>query len=107
MRWWLRAERRGEQLQQLCLDAGYDYALPRYAAEQRHYVAHVRPRSHDRATAQSTDPLTRSRRWVVERLHSWLNRSRRLLVRWEKLASTFNAFLHLACALCCLQQRDR
>jgi putative transposase len=28
----------------------------------------------------------RARRWVVERTHSWLNRFRRILVRWEKKA---------------------
>jgi putative transposase len=101
-----RPQPTGEQPQHLCVDAGYDYDLPRYAAERRHYVAHVRPRSHDHAHARTTDPLTRPRRWVVERLHSWLNRSRRLLVRWEKLASTYTAFVHLACALCCFQQCD-
>jgi putative transposase len=95
------------QPQHLCLDAGYDYDLPRYAAEQRRYVAHIRPRGEDRANARSTDPLKRPRRWVVERLHSWLNRSRRLLVRWEKLAQTYTAFLHLACALLCFRQCDR
>jgi len=93
--------------QHLCLDAGYDDDLPRYAAEQRHYVAHIRPRGEDRANAGSNDPLKRPRRWVVERLHSWLNRSRRLLVRWEKLERTYAAFLHLACALLCFQQCDR
>jgi putative transposase len=41
----------------------------------------------------------RARRWVVERTHSWLNRFRRLLVRWEKRADTYLAMLHLACAL--------
>ncbi len=96
-----------EQPQHLCLDAGYDYDLPRYAAEQRHYVAHIRPRGEDRANAGSTDPQKRPRRWVVERLHSWLNRSRRLLIRWEKLERTYEAFLHLACALLCFQQCDR
>jgi putative transposase len=35
---------------------------------------------------------------VVERTHSWLNRSRRLLVRWEKKTQNYLAFLHLACA---------
>ena len=44
---------------------------------------------------------------MVERLHSWLNRSRRLLVRWEKRQDTYEAFLHLACALLCFQQCDR
>jgi len=34
---------------------------------------------------------------MVERTHSWLNRSRRLLVRWEKKAEKYLAFLHLAC----------
>jgi len=40
----------------------------------------------------------RDRRWVVERLHSWMNRFRRILVRWEKKADNYQAFLHLACA---------
>ncbi len=35
---------------------------------------------------------------VVERTHSWLNRSRRLLVRWEKKAENYLAFIQLACA---------
>jgi putative transposase len=34
----------------------------------------------------------------VERTHSWLNRSRRLLVRWEKKTENYVAFIHLACA---------
>lgn len=96
-----------EQPQHLCLDAGYDYDLPRFAAEQRGYSAHIRPRGEDRAHAGSSDPAKKPRRWVVERLHSWLNRSRRLLVRWEKLERTYEAFLHLACALLCFQHCDR
>ena len=43
-------------------------------------------------------PGYRARRWVVERTHSWINRSRRLLVRWEKKGENYLAFLHLACA---------
>lgn len=96
-----------QQPQHLCLDKGYDYDLPRFAAEQRGYIAHIRPRGEERALARSADPANRPRRWVVERLHSWLNRSRRLLVRWEKLERTYHAFLHLACALLCFQQCDR
>jgi hypothetical protein len=41
----------------------------------------------------------RARRWVVERTHSWLNRFRRVLVRWEKRADTYLAMLHFACSL--------
>ena len=96
-----------QQPQHLCLDAGYDFDLPRFAAEQRGYTAHIRLRGEERAHARSADPAKRPRRWVVERLHSWLNRSRRLLVRWEKLERTYHAFLHLACAFLCFQQCDR
>jgi len=97
----------GEQPQHLCLDAGYDYDRPRFAAEQRGYLTHIRPRGEERAHAGSRDPLKRRRRWVVERRHSWLNRARRLLVRWEKLARTYLAFVQLACALLCFQQCAR
>jgi len=41
----------------------------------------------------------KARRWVVERSHSWMNRFRRILVRWEKRADTYVAMLHLACAI--------
>jgi putative transposase len=92
---------------QLCLDKGYDYDLSRYAATTRGYTLHLRTRGEERLDARSRDPLKRPRRWVVERLHSWLNRSRRLLVRWEKLEHTYTAFIQLACALLCFQQCDR
>ena len=103
----------------LCLDAGYDYDEIFEAARDRHYVPHIRPnrynRAHGKPDPQPLEQLERNplestkkpRRWVVERLHSWLNRSRRLLVRWEKLSQTYEAFLHLACALICFQQCDR
>ena len=41
----------------------------------------------------------KARRWVVERSHSWMNRFRRILVRWEKRADTYVAMLHLVKAL--------
>jgi putative transposase len=44
-------------------------------------------------------PGYRARRWVVERTHSWMNRYRRLLVRWEKKVANYVAMLHFACAL--------
>lgn len=40
-----------------------------------------------------------ARRWVVERTHSWMNRFRRVLIRWDKQADNYLAFLHFACAL--------
>ncbi|MEY0160807.1 transposase, partial [Providencia rettgeri] len=38
-------------------------------------------------------------RWVVERTHSWMNRYRRVLTRWEKKVENYEAMLHLACAI--------
>lgn len=105
-----RPESTTERPQHLCLDKGYDYDLPRFAAEQRGYTAHIRVRGEERplaCQAGASDSPKQPRRWVVERLHSWLNRSRRLLVRWEKLERTYGAFLQLACALLCFQQVDR
>jgi len=46
----------------------------------------------------------KARRWVVERTHSWLNRYRRLLVRWEKKAAKDEAMLHLAAGIIAFQQ---
>jgi putative transposase len=93
--------------QNLCLDAGYAGEKTATLVREHAYTPHVRPRGEDAVNARSTDPTKTPRRWVVERLHSWLNRSRRLLVRWEKRRDTYLAFLHLACALICFQQCDR
>jgi transposase len=41
----------------------------------------------------------RARRRVVERTHGWMNRFRRILVRWEKLPETFMATVHFACGM--------
>jgi IS5 family transposase len=40
-------------------------------------------------------------RWVVERTGAWLNRFRRLRIRYEKLEEIQQAFLTLGCALIC------
>jgi putative transposase len=40
----------------------------------------------------------RARRWMVERTHSWMNRFRRLLIRWEKKPDNYLAMMQLASA---------
>jgi len=40
-------------------------------------------------------------RWVVERTHAWLNRYRRLKIRYERTAEIHLTFLQLGCALIC------
>lgn len=92
-----RPEPTEEQPQHLCLDAGYAGAPARQEVESHHYQPHIRSRGQEKE-GKIFVPGYRARRWVVERTHSWLNRSRRLLVRWEKKSENYLAFLHLACA---------
>jgi putative transposase len=85
--------------QHLCLDAAYDSDEVRQELEARSYEPHISPadkkeRSERKEARQH--PGGRARRWVVERTHSWLNRSRRLLVRWEKKTENYLGFIHLA-----------
>ena len=40
-------------------------------------------------------------RWVIERTFSWLNRYRRLKIRYERRSDIHEAFLYLGCALIC------
>lgn len=81
--------------QGLCLDKGYDYQEVRDLAKEFGFTAHIRPRGEE-AKAIKNKARFKARRWVVERVHSWLNRFRRILIRWEKRADTYIAMLHLA-----------
>jgi transposase len=82
----------------LCLDKGYDYNEVRAIVAAFGFTAHIRARGEE-AQAIKREAGFKARRWVVERTHSWLNRFRRILVRWEKRADTYIAMLHLACGL--------
>jgi putative transposase len=87
--------------QHLCLKAAYDSEKVRQELEARSYTPHISPaeeRKRSERKQARKHPGGRARRWVVERTHSWLNRSRRLLVRWEKKTENYVAFIHLACA---------
>lgn len=86
----------GQAEQSLCMDAGYDSAEVREMVWEFGYTAHIRCRGQEAGDRQAGK---RARRWVVERTHSWLNRYRRVLVRWEKKAHNYLAMLHFACAL--------
>jgi transposase len=79
----------------LCLDKGYDAKWLRWAITFWGMTPHIRSRGEEK----KRDPDKPARRWVVERSHSWMNRSRRILVRWEKKVRNYTAFLHLSCAV--------
>lgn len=82
--------------QNLCLDAGYTGSTQ--AVEARQYTAHIRPRGEERKEIER-NPDFKARRWVVEVTHSFFNRFRKLLVRFEKKAQNHLALIHFACAI--------
>jgi putative transposase len=83
--------------QHLCLDTGYDDEAVRETLDAWGDTAHIRRRGEDRQ-AKREIPGYRARRWVVERTHAWMNRFRRLRIRWEKRVDNYLALLHFACA---------
>lgn len=90
-------------VQHLCADRGYAGKPAEKAMKKHHYIPHVRQRGEEIRAARRGRRHP-ARRWVVERTHSWLNRFRKLLVRFEKLAESHEALLELACALLVFRQ---
>ena len=82
----------------LCADAGYRGQGALAIIESHGYIAHVVDRRNE-ADAKRRDPSKKARRWIVEVCHSWFNRLRKLLVRYEKLERSFLALNHLAASI--------
>ncbi len=92
----VRPEASEEKPQNLCMDAGYTGHQDE--VEARHYIAHIRPRGEEEKELEH-HPGSRARRWVVEVVHSFMNRFRKLLVRYEKKAANYLALVQFACAI--------
>jgi IS5 family transposase len=88
-----RPRRRPEKLH---ADKSYDFPRCRKVLRKRGIAARIARRGVD-----SSEKLGRYR-WVVERTHAWLNRFRRLVIRYERRLDIHEAFLQLAAALICL-----
>jgi transposase len=86
-----------EQPQGMCLEKGYAVDEVRELLAELRFTAHIRARGEE-AQAITREAGYKARRWVVERTHRWMNRFRRLLVRWDKQVRNYLAFLPLACA---------
>lgn len=91
----------GRRRQHLCLDKGYCGRPAEKLARRKGYIPHV-PRKGE--VQPQRRPGCRARRWVVESAHSWTNRARRLLVRWEKKADNYLAFVHIQFAYTALKR---
>ncbi len=83
--------------QNLCLDKAFDYPHVAELVRAYAYSPHIRSRGEEKRELAEI-PGYRARRWVVERTHSWMNRFRRLLIRWEKKKVNYLNMIYLACA---------
>jgi transposase len=84
--------------QNLCADKAYDGQPALQVIVSKGYIAHVKRRGEE-IQEKRNNPAWKARRWVVEVSHSWFNRFRKILVRYEKLADTYLALLHMAAAI--------
>jgi len=102
----------------LCLDQGYKGEPSEQRAKEHGYSLHrpapAEPEKQGKQGKQGKkesnwkkkkqvqrEPGKQARRWVVEVAHSWINRFRRLLVRWEKKTRNYLSMLYFACAIIC------
>ena len=81
----------------MCLDLGYDYDEVRRIVSLAGLDSVIVSRRDEKENKKQHG--ARAKRWVVERTHSWLNRFRRLLIRWEKREDTYLAMLQFAYGL--------
>jgi putative transposase len=85
----------GRGRQHICLDKGYDYAEVDELTEEFGFTAHVSRRG-EAPKEVGGSVRKKARRWVCERAHSWMNRFRAILIRWNKKAENYVAMLHFA-----------
>lgn len=91
----------GSTEQNLCLDAAF--TGKEQTAGDNGFVPHIRPRGEEKMLIEK-DPSFKARRWVVESTHSWFNRYRKLVPRYEKTDLSYNALTSLAASMIVLNK---
>jgi transposase len=91
----LPSGRRRRRPAKLHADKAYDIPRCRRFLHRRHIKVRIARKGID-----SSQRLGRHR-WVIERTLAWLNRYRRLTIRYERRADIHQAFLTLGCVLIC------
>lgn len=85
----------------LCLDAAYVGKEP--VAKKYNFIPHIRPRGEEKKLIER-NPDFKARRWVVEAAHSWFNRFRKLIPRYEKTDLSYLNLTRLAATLIILNK---
>ena len=87
---------RGRTTQNLCADKGYQSAEAEEIMRKYRYIPHIRSRGEEKKQMKAG---YKPRRWIVEVAHSWFNRFRKLLVRYEKTTASYEALLQMAASV--------
>lgn len=93
-----RPKTKQRRRQHLAVDKGYGFADTHKDFAERGYIVHGR-KPGDPEPEVAPEKKHPARRWVVERTHSWFNRFRRLLIRWEKDDANYEAMVAIASTL--------
>jgi transposase len=92
-----RPEPTPEDPQGLGVDKAYVGDEVADLAQEFGFTLHIPPKGPG-AQPVKRRARAKARRWVVERTHSWMNRFRGILIRWNKKPENYIAMLHLAFA---------
>lgn len=95
--------KRPESEQNLCADKGYQGKPALLIILSEHYIPHVK-QFNEEVQEKKDNPNYKPRRWVVEVSHSWFNRFRKILVRFEKLNERYEALLFMAASIIALRK---
>ena len=85
-----------ETEENLCADAGYAGEPAKQIIIEHGFIPHVRSRGEEKVNMKKG---YKPRRWIVEVTHSWFNRFRKVLVRFEKKSANYEALLHLTASM--------
>lgn len=87
--------------QNLLADKDYSNKESRAVVLEYGYDAHIPQKKNERIKLPKHPGRRKARRWVVEQTFGCLNRNREVLIRWQKIASNYEAILHLAAGIFC------
>jgi len=89
---------RFEDGQKMCTDKGYDSDKVRKITVRCFYLPYGKSKN------PCENVFNEQYRWVVERTFSWINRFRRILIRWEKKLLNYVAMLQIAFVIIILKK---
>ena len=101
-----RAGRPRQRPQRMIGDKAYD-SDPLRKRLHRRGIELIAPHKRNRVRPPTQDgrALRRYRhRWIVERTIAWLGNFRRLVVRWDRSTTIYQAFFHIACLMIVLRK---